>query len=71
MTLKIEEAVRLLSAVLILGSVVATLFVHSAFLWVTVAIGVMLVVRALTGFCALAQFFSMLGLRSERGLTEH
>ena len=64
MRLKIEDAVRLLSTVLIVGSVVATLFVHPSFLWVTVALGVMLVVRALTGFCALAQFFSMIGLRS-------
>ena len=68
MTMTVESAVRTLSAILIFGSVAATLIVDPAFLWVTVALGVMMVLRALTGYCVFARFFAMLGLRSDHEL---
>ena len=68
MTMTVETAVRILSAILIIGSVVATLVVDPVFLWVTVALGVMMVLRSLTGYCVFARFFAMLGLRSDREL---
>lgn len=68
MTMTVESAVRTFSAILIIGSVVATLIVDPAFLWVTVALGVMMVLRALTGYCVFARFFAMLGLRSDHEL---
>ncbi len=47
----IDNGVRIIAGSMVLLSVVLTYWVHPAFLWLTVFIGLNLIQSALTGFC--------------------
>ncbi len=61
--MSLENAVRVFAGVMVLLSVVLTLFVHTGFVWFTVFIGVNLIQSAFTGFCPAALFFKKLGFK--------
>ena len=61
--MSLENAVRVFAGIMVLLSVVLTLFVHTGFVWFTVFIGVNLIQSAFTGFCPAALFFKKLGFK--------
>ncbi len=61
----VNNGVRMLAGVMVLISVLLTHFVHPAFVWLTVFIGVNLLQSAFTGICPAAFFLKKLGFKSE------
>ncbi|PIE15083.1 MAG: hypothetical protein CSA68_08650 [Rhodobacterales bacterium] len=59
-----ERVVLAFAGVMVLLSVVLTLYVHPKFFWFTVFIGVNLFQSAFTGFCPAKIFFEKLGFKS-------
>lgn len=59
----IDNGVRIIAGSMVLLSVVLTYWVHPAFLWLTVFIGLNLIQSALTGFCPAAWLLRRLGCR--------
>jgi hypothetical protein len=57
----IDNGVRIIAGSMVLLSVVLTYWVHPAFLWLTVFIGLNLIQSALTGFCPAAWLLRRLG----------
>jgi len=51
------------AGVMVLLSVVLTVYVHPLFVWFTVFIGVNMLQSAFTGFCPAAMVFKKLGFR--------
>lgn len=67
--MSVEHAVDAFAGFMVLLSVVLTYFIHPAFLWLTVFVGVNLFQQAFTGFCPAATVFRRLfRLRTEREL---
>lgn len=64
--MSLERAVEAFAGAMVLLSVVLTVFVHPAFVWLTVFVGANLFQQAFTGFCPAAIVMGRLGLRSER-----
>lgn len=59
----IENAVFRFAGVMVLLSVILTMYVHSNFIWFTVFIGANLLQFSFTGFCPVAILFKKLGLK--------
>jgi len=57
----IDNGVRIIAGSMVLLSVALTYWVHPAFLWLTVFIGLNLIQSALTGFCPAAWLLRRLG----------
>ena len=57
----IDNGVRIIAGSMVLLSVVLTYWVHPAFLWLTVFIGLNLIQSALTGFCPASWLLRKLG----------
>lgn len=58
----LDRAVLLFAGVMVLLSVVLTLYVSPLFVWFTVFIGANLIQSSFTGFCPAAKVFKMLGV---------
>ena len=63
--MSIERAVETFVGVMILTSLSLTYYVHPAFVWMSVFVGINVIQQALTGFCPAAILFRRLGLKSE------
>jgi hypothetical protein len=61
--MSLENAVRVFAGIMVLVSVLLTVYVHSNFIWLTVFIGVNLIQSAYTGICPAAYFLKKLGFR--------
>ena len=59
----LENAVRVFAGIMVLVSVLLTVYVHSNFMWLTVFIGVNLIQSAYTGICPAAFMLKKLGFR--------
>lgn len=59
----LENAVRVFAGIMVLVSVLLTVYVHSNFMWLTVFIGVNLIQSAYTGICPAAFILKKLGFR--------
>ncbi|SDE56902.1 YgaP family membrane protein [Ruegeria marina] len=59
----LDRAVLAFAGVMILLSVLLTLFVHPLWVWFTVFIGLNMLQSAFTGFCPAAMIFKMLGIK--------
>lgn len=59
----LDRTIFAFAGVMVLLSVVLTLFVHPLFVWFTVFIGANLLQSAFTGFCPAAMIFKMLGVK--------
>ena len=55
--MSLEHAVDAFAGIMVLVSVALTYFVHPAFVWLTVFVGVNLFQQAFTGFCPAAFVF--------------
>ena len=66
--MSVEKGVEAIIGIFVLTSVALTQFVHPAFMWMTVAIGVNVIQQAFTGFCPVAMGLSKAGLKTEREL---
>ena len=53
-TMSLEHAVEAFAGFMVLLSVVLTVFVHPAFVWLTVFVGLNLFQQSFTGFCPAA-----------------
>ena len=58
----LDRAVLAFAGVMVLLSVVLTMFVSPYFVWLTVFIGVNMLQSAFTGFCPAAMIFRKLGI---------
>ncbi|MDI6838238.1 MAG: DUF2892 domain-containing protein [Rhizobiaceae bacterium] len=61
--MSLDRAVLAFAGVMVLLSVVLTVYVHPLFIWFTVFIGVNMLQSAFTGFCPAAMIFKKLGFR--------
>ncbi|WP_148176163.1 DUF2892 domain-containing protein [Ciceribacter azotifigens] len=61
--MSLDRAVLAFAGVMVLLSVVLTVYVHPLFVWFTVFIGVNMLQSAFTGFCPAAMIFKKLGFR--------
>ena len=59
----LDRAVLAFAGVMILLSVLLTVFVHPLWMWFTVFIGVNMLQSAFTGFCPAAMIFKMFGVK--------
>ena len=59
----VDNAVRIFAGAVILASLALTYWVHPAFIWLTVFVGVNLIQSAITGFCPAAMVFRAMGLK--------
>ncbi|MGX5667118.1 DUF2892 domain-containing protein [Rhizobium daejeonense] len=62
--MSLDRMVLAFAGVMVLLSVLLTMFVHPLFVWLTVFIGANLLQSAFTGFCPAAMIFKKLGARS-------
>lgn len=62
--MNIDRAVMAFAGLMILLSVVLTLTVHGAWVWLTVFIGVNMLQASFTGFCPAAMVFKKMGFKS-------
>ena len=67
--MSLEKSVEAFAGFMVLLSVVLTVFVHPAFVWLTVFVGANLFQQSFTGFCPAAIVMRKLGIRSEAELT--
>lgn len=61
--MSLDRTVLAFAGVMVLLSVVLTVFVHPGFIWFTVFIGANMLQSAFTGFCPAAMIFKKLGIR--------
>ncbi|HLP68804.1 MAG TPA: DUF2892 domain-containing protein [Rhizobium sp.] len=61
--MSLDRAVLAFAGVMVLLSVILTVYVHPLFIWFTVFIGVNMLQSAFTGFCPAAMIFKKLGFR--------
>lgn len=61
--MSLDRAVLAFAGVMVLLSVVLTVYVHPLFVWFTVFIGVNMLQSAFTGLCPAAMIFKKLGVR--------
>jgi hypothetical protein len=66
--MSLERSVEAFAGFMVLLSVALTVFVHPAFMWLTVFVGANLFQQAFTGFCPAAIAMRKLGIRSEKEL---
>ena len=66
--ISLEKAVEAFAGFMVLLSVALTVFVHPAFVWLTVFVGVNLFQQSFTGFCPAAIALRGLGFRPAREL---
>ena len=59
----IDKCVRVVAGSMVLLSVVLTWWVHPAFVWLTVFVGLNLIQSAFTGVCPAAMLLKRLGCR--------
>ena len=59
----VNNAVRVFAGVMILLSLILTYWVHGAFVWLTVFVGINLIQSAFTGFCPAEMLFKRLGFK--------
>ncbi len=62
--MSLDRTVMLFAGVMVLLSVVLTVFVSPLWMWFTVFIGVNLIQSSFTGFCPAAKVFKKLGVKS-------
>ncbi|WP_237151621.1 YgaP family membrane protein [Oryzibacter oryziterrae] len=62
--MSLDRAVFAFAGVMVLLSVVLTMYVSTYFVWFTVFIGLNLLQSAFTGFCPAAMIFRKLGIKS-------
>lgn len=68
--MSLERTVTAFAGVMILLSVVLTVWVHPGFIWFTVFIGANLFQQSFTGFCPAAIVFRKMGVKSEKELVQ-
>lgn len=61
--MSLDRIVLAFAGVMVLLSVVLTVYVHPLFVWFTVFIGANMLQSAFTGFCPAAMIFKKLGFR--------
>lgn len=61
--MSLDRMVLAFAGVMVLLSVVLTVYVHPYFVWFTVFIGANMLQSAFTGFCPAAMIFKKLGFR--------
>ncbi len=61
--MSLDRAVMMFAGLMVLVSVALTHWVHPAWFWLTVFVGVNLVQASITGFCPAAMLFRRLGVR--------
>jgi hypothetical protein len=66
--MSLEKSVEAFAGFMVLLSLALTHFVHPAFVWLTVFVGVNLFQQSFTGFCPAAMLMRRLGVRSEQEL---
>lgn len=59
----LSNAVMAVAGVMVILSVVLAAYVHPAFIWMTIFIGVMMVQSSFTGFCPMAMILKKLGFK--------
>lgn len=62
----VEKSVEAFAGTMVLLSVALTYFVHPAFVWMTVLVGLNVIQQALTGFCPMAIGLKKAGMKTER-----
>ena len=60
--MSLDRAVMMFAGLMILISVALTYWVHPAWMWLTVFVGVNLLQASITGFCPAAMLFRRLGV---------
>ena len=60
----LDRSILLFAGVMVLLSVVLTVWVHPLFVWFTVFIGLNLIQSSFTGFCPAAAVFKKLGIKA-------
>ena len=66
--MSLERSVEAFAGFMILLSVALTIFVHPAFMWLTVFVGANLFQQAFTGFCPAAMAMRKFGIKSAKEL---
>lgn len=61
--MSLDRAVMMFAGFMLLVSVALTHWVHPAWIWLTVFIGLNLLQASITGFCPAAMLFRRLGVR--------
>jgi hypothetical protein len=61
--MSLDRAVMMFAGLMILISVALTHWVHPAWMWLTVFVGLNLLQASITGFCPAAMLFRRLGVR--------
>lgn len=61
--MSLDAAVMRFAGVVILVSIVLTVYVHPGWVWLTVFVGVNLIQASFTGFCPAAIIFRKLGVK--------
>lgn len=63
-----EKAIMAFAGLMVLLSLLLTIYVHPNFIWFTAFVGVNLFQSAFTGFCPVAYLMRKLGMKSEAEL---
>ena len=66
--MSVERSVDIFFGVMVIVSLLLSRFVHPAFFWMTLLIGLNVIQQAITGFCPAARLMKKLGLPTEREL---
>jgi hypothetical protein len=61
--MSLDRAVMMFAGLMVLVSIALTHWVHPAWVWLTVFVGLNLVQASITGFCPAAMLFRRLGVR--------
>ncbi len=61
--MSLDRAVMMFAGFMVLVSVALTHWVHPAWIWLTVFVGLNLLQASITGFCPAAMLFRRLGVR--------
>lgn len=61
--MSLDRAVMMFAGLMVLVSVALTHWVHPAWLWMTVFVGLNLMQASITGFCPAAMLFRRIGVR--------
>ncbi|MES2834944.1 MAG: DUF2892 domain-containing protein [Pseudomonadota bacterium] len=61
--MNLDRAVMMFAGFMVLVSLALTHWVHPAWVWLTVFVGLNLIQASITGFCPAAMLFRRLGLR--------
>lgn len=61
--MSLDRAVMMFAGIMVLVSLALTHWVHPAWVWLTVFVGLNLMQASITGFCPAAMLFRRLGVR--------